>query len=77
MVKLIKISRLIKKMFAKTPMLKFVFAWYYKHTKIKENQVLFESFHGKNISDSPLALLFELLKMNDSKQYKVYFASIT
>lgn len=75
MVKLIKISRLIKKMFAKTPMLKFVFAWYYKHTKIKENQVLFESFHGKNISDSPLALLFELLKMNDSKQYKVYFAS--
>ena len=43
--------------------MKFIYAWYYKHGKINEKQALFESFHGKDVSDSSLAILQEFLKM--------------
>ena len=43
--------------------MKFIYAWYYKHGKITEKQALFESFHGKDVSDSSLAILQEFLKM--------------
>ncbi len=73
--KIRKIVRFVKRLFLKTPKLKFIYAWYYKHSPIKEKQVLFESFHGKDISDSSLAILQEFFKMKESKDFIVYFAT--
>ena len=49
--KIRKIIRFVKRLFPKTPKMKFIYAWYYKHGKINEKQALFESFHGKDVSD--------------------------
>lgn len=73
--KIRKIVRFVKRLFLKTPKLKFIYAWHYKHSKIKGNQVLFESFHGKDISDSSLAILKEFLKMDESRNFTIYFAT--
>ena len=54
--KIRKIIRFVKRLFPKTPKMKFIYAWYYKHGKINEKQALFESFHGKDVSDSSLAI---------------------
>lgn len=73
--KIRKIVRFIKRLFPKTPKMKFIYAWYFKHGKIQEKQVLFESFHGKDVSDSSLAILQEFLKMKESKDFQIYFAT--
>lgn len=73
--KIRKIIRFVKRLFLKTPKLKFIYAWHYKHSKIRDEQVLFESFHGKDISDSSLAILQEFLKMEESKNFKIFFAT--
>ena len=44
----------------------------WKHEPVKKDVVLFESFHGKDISDSPLAMMQELLKEG---KYKIYFTT--
>ena len=75
MEKIRKIVRFIKRLFPKTPKMKFIYAWYYKHGKINEKQVLFESFHGKDVSDSSLAILKEFLNMKESKDFDIYFAT--
>ena len=41
-------------------------------TKVSKNKVLVESFHGKDISDSPYSIMMELLKR---KKYKIYVAT--
>ena len=48
--KIRKIIRFVKRLFPKTPKMKFIYAWYYKHGKINEKQALFESFHGKDLA---------------------------
>lgn len=73
--KIRRIIRFMKRLFLKTPKLKFIYAWYYKHGDIQENQVLFESFHGKDVSDSSLAILQEFLKMEEAPSFKIYFAT--
>ena len=55
-------------MMKKYPRLKLMYAWYYKHLHIREKQVLFESFHGKDLSDSPFYILTEFLKMEGADQ---------
>lgn len=40
--------------------------------KVVDNQVLFESFHGTNLNDSPFAMMRELAK---EKRYKIYYTS--
>lgn len=77
-----KIRKLLKKVVDKTkrlsekpPRMKFFFGWYYKHTEVKENRILFESFHGKDLSDSPLYILMELLKTGEADKYEIYFAT--
>lgn len=42
--------------------------------KVVENQVLFESFHGTNLNDSPFAMMCELAKDGD---FKIYYTSKT
>lgn len=73
--KINKLVQFTKRLFPKTPKMKFIYAWYYKHAAIKENQALFESFHGKDVSDSPLAILQEFLKMKESENFIIYFAT--
>ena len=73
--KMSKIIRFVKRLFPKTPKMKFMYAWYYKHAAVKEHQALFESFHGKDVSDSPLAILQDFLKMPESQKFTIYFAT--
>ena len=75
MKKIKKIKKNLKKIRKKQPKLKFIYAWYYKHSKVNEKQILLESFHGKDISDSSFAILKEFLKRPDSYDYKIYFAT--
>lgn len=70
-----KIKKKLKILRKKQPKLKFIYAWYYKNSKVNEKQILFESFHGKDISDSSFAILKEFLKRSDSGDYKIYFAT--
>ncbi|MFR1889055.1 CDP-glycerol:glycerophosphate glycerophosphotransferase [Anaerostipes caccae] len=48
---------------------KYYYTWCSKHLKVKEKNALFESFHGTDISDSPLAMMQEL---QNRKGYKIY-----
>ena len=73
--KIKKLYRFLKKLWPKGPKLKFMYAWYYKYAPVKKQQVLFESFHGKDVSDSSLAILKEFLKMKGSEKFKIYFAT--
>ena len=53
--------------------MKFIYAWYYKHGKINEKQALFESFHGKDVSDSSLAILQEFFENAGIKRFQDLF----
>ena len=68
-------KRKVWRFVARQPKLKFVYGWYYKHCKVEENVILFESFHGSTVSDSPLYILKELLKTEDASKYKIYYST--
>ena len=51
---------------------KTCYAYYRKLYKVKENQVLFMSYYGGNITDSPYYMMKNLLKDN---KFKIYVAS--
>ena len=57
------------------PKLKYYYGYFYRFAKVKENTILFESFHGRTISDSSLYLLREFLKTEESKSFKIYYAT--
>ncbi|MGN0046678.1 MAG: CDP-glycerol glycerophosphotransferase family protein [Eggerthellaceae bacterium] len=57
------------------PMMKFYYGDYFIHEKVRKNTILFESFHGRNISDSPLYLLQEFLKTEESKDFTIYYST--
>ena len=73
--KIKRVIKLIPRAFTTLPKLKFYFGWHYKHSKVNEHQMLFESFHGKNISDSPLYVLKELMAQGRADDYTIYFAT--
>lgn len=73
--KVTKATQLLKKIKDKPTHLKFIYGWHYKHSKIIENQVLFESFHGKEVSDSPLYILKSFLELKESIKYNIYFST--
>lgn len=73
--KLSKALGLARKTLKKAPKMKFMYGWYYKHSPVQEKQILFESFHGKDLSDSPFYILTEFLKMENADQYQIYFAT--
>ena len=70
-----RVVKLIPRAFTTLPKLKFYFGWHYTHTPVNEHQMLFESFHGKNISDSPLYVLKELMARGEADKYTIYFAT--
>lgn len=55
--------------------LKYSFANYYTKDSLDRSLVLFESFHGKEISDTPLAMAKAFLEMPESKGCRLYFSS--
>ena len=70
-----KLFRKARRAIKKSTWQKFVYAWCWKHCSISKKTILFESFHGKTISDSPLRVLLELKKTGEISHYKVYFAT--
>ncbi|MCR5624939.1 MAG: CDP-glycerol glycerophosphotransferase family protein, partial [Lachnospiraceae bacterium] len=57
--------------------MKFVFGYHYKHSQVVDNRILFESFHGSTVSDSPLYILKELLSREDAADFEIYYATNT
>lgn len=51
---------------------KYAYAKYVKKCPIVENQVLFESFHGQSLNDSPFAMMRELAKEG---KYKIFYTT--
>jgi len=56
-------KRLISRLKQKTPHMKYVYGYHFKHSKIEKNTVLIESFHGKIIGDSGLVEIKEISKL--------------
>ena len=56
------------------PHLKYLYSYHMVHSKVDENAVLLESFHGKTINDSSLVMAREILRLYPG-QYKLYFAT--
>lgn len=50
--------------------LRYEYVKYFENDKVVNNRVLIESFHGKNISDSPYAIMKEMLA--SGKKYEIY-----
>ena len=69
------LKRKLKRMAEKPPRLKFFYGWFYKHARIKKNQVLLESFHGRDLSDSPYYILKALMDSREASRYRIYFAT--
>jgi len=57
------------------PKLSIVFARHYKHSPVVENRILFETFHGKTIGDSPLYMLQELMAQGRAGDFQIYYAT--
>lgn len=55
--------------------MRFVYAKYYTGEPVDEKVILFESFHGKEISDSPLAMARALLDMPCAGDYRLWFST--
>ena len=65
----------IKKYMDKKNRMRFVYAKYYTGEPVDEKTILFESFHGKEISDSPLAMARALLDMPCAGEYRLWFST--
>ncbi len=65
----------IKKTYLDQPAkMKFIYAKHWKKPLVA-NAILFESFHGKNVSDSPLHMLQELMRQGRAKDFTIYYAT--
>ena len=65
----------IRRVVSRAPKMKFFYGSYYKKYDVIENRILFESFHGSTISDSPFYILKELLSRDDAKNYEIYYST--
>lgn len=65
-------KKCIKTIAGKRSTNKYYYAYNWKYRKIKENRVLFESFHGTALNDSPFAMMLELAK---DPQFEIYYTS--
>ncbi len=55
--------------------MRYIYTGYLNKKAVDPKTVLFESFHGKEISDSPLAMARDFLGRPEAAGYKVYFSS--
>ncbi len=56
--------------------MKFVYAWHLRHSAVKPDRVLFESFHGRDLSDSPFYILKSLMETGEADRYEIWFATM-
>lgn len=54
---------------------KYYYAEFCKHCPVDERRMLFESFHGKSISDSSYAVLQEMVRQGIAEDYEIYYAT--
>lgn len=47
----------------------------YENKPVRKNRILFESFHGKNISDSPLFMLKEFLRRDEAAAFEIFYST--
>lgn len=71
--KLSSLIRKIKNVFSKTNLVKYTYAYFSKHKKVNNNMILFESFHGSTLSDSPFYMMKDLL--NNNNKFQIYFTT--
>ena len=55
--------------------MRFIYGNFYTTLPVDRHVILFESFHGKEVSDSPLAMVRAFFGMPGSENYKVYFST--
>ena len=67
----------VRRVVSRAPKMKFFYGRYYKKCEVVENRILFESFHGSTISDSPFYILKELLSRPDADKYEIYYSTNT
>ncbi|MCR5202702.1 MAG: CDP-glycerol glycerophosphotransferase family protein [Lachnospiraceae bacterium] len=67
----------VRRFVTRPPKMKFFYGHYYKHLEVVDNRILFESFHGQTISDSPLFMLKELVDSGEAEGYEIFYASNT
>ena len=60
----------IKNILNKRHYTKYLYAYYSKNHAIDENAVLFESFHGKTVSDSPFYMMKDIVE-NRIKEFEL------
>lgn len=65
----------IRRVVSRAPKMKFIYGSYYKNCDVIENRILFESFHGSTISDSPFYILKELLSREDADKFEIYYST--
>ena len=65
----------IRKYADKKNRMRFTYADFYTTKPVDRNVILFESFHGKEVSDSPLAMARALAGMPEGKDFRVYFST--
>ena len=70
----VDITKIKKRYFGEASKMKFLFAKYAEQP-LNEKAILFESFHGKNISDSPLHMLQELMRQGKASDFEIYYAT--
>lgn len=70
----LNITKIKKRYFGESSKMKFLFAKYAQQPLV-ENAILFESFHGKNVSDSPLHMLQELMRQGRAGDFTIYYAT--
>lgn len=69
------IRKKIKDFRGESTKMKYLYAGFCKRLPVKKNLVLFESFHGRDISDSPLYIARALIEITDINEYEMYFAT--
>ncbi len=71
--KMTRIFRKVKKFLSHNNIIKYTYAYHLKHSSVQDNVVLFESFHGTTLSDSPFYMMKELIESH--KNMKIYFTT--
>lgn len=67
------LAKAAKRMFSRNSLVKYAYTFYSKHHALNQQAVLFESFHGTTMSDSPFYMMRELL--DSHPEMKIYFTT--
>ncbi len=70
-----RITKRIRDYRGKATRMKYVYASFCEEYSIEHGLVLFESFHGRDLSDSPLYIMKALMEMDTEGKYDIYFAT--